>query len=205
MICIVDYGSGNVSALMNVFKRRRIKHFVSGEPSRLSEADRFLLPGVGAFDPTMRQLRDSGILDALSEEVMGKGKRVLGICVGMHLLAERSEEGELPGLGWIPGTVRKIDTSALTGPPYLPHMGWNGVEPVAETGLFNGVSRERGFYFLHSYFFDATRENDIAARVDYGGLFPCAVEHENVAGVQFHPEKCHTNGVTLLQNFAELA
>ena len=204
MICIVVYGSGNVAALMIVLKRRRIAHFRSGDPLRMAEADRFILPGVGAFDPTMRQLRESGILEALTEQVIGRGKRVLGICVGMHLLAESSEEGDLPGLGWVAGRVRRIDTAPLVAPPLLPHMGWNGIEARSDEGLFAGIDRARGFYFLHSYYFDAAREDDVAARVRYGRDLPCAVVRDRVAGVQFHPEKSHDNGMTLLQNFATL-
>jgi imidazole glycerol-phosphate synthase subunit HisH len=204
MICLIDYGSGNVGALMNIFKQRKIAHFLSNKPSEFAQADRFLLPGVGAFDPTMAQLRASGILDALGEEVVGKGKRVLGICVGMHLLAEGSDEGELPGLGWIKGHVRKIDPSKLKAPPHLPHMGWNSIDVQGTRTLFEGVDCARGFYFLHSYYFAAASAADVSATVTYGGTLPCAVERDNVFGIQFHPEKSHHSGVRLLQNFAEL-
>lgn len=204
LICIVDYGSGNVGALMNLMRRARIEHFLSSNPDEMARADRFLLPGVGAFDPTMRQLRESGIVAALEHEVMHKGKRVLGICVGMHLLAEGSDEGDLPGLGWITGRVRKIDASRLSAPPRLPHMGWNSIFPRAGEPLFADVAADRGFYFLHSYFFDAARDEDVLARVDYGGPLPCAVGSGKIAGVQFHPEKSHSNGTALLTNFARL-
>jgi imidazole glycerol-phosphate synthase subunit HisH len=204
MICIIDYGSGNIAALMNIFKQRKIPHFLSNNPKELKNADRFLLPGVGAFDPTMEQLTRSGIVDALSEQVLGKGKRVLGICVGMHLLAEASDEGDREGLGWIKGRVRKIDTRTLAGPPLLPHMGWNAVNVRPGASLFDGVDQAHGFYFLHSYYFDAARAQDVSAHVDYGTALPCAVENDNVFGMQFHPEKSHANGMRLLQNFAEL-
>jgi imidazole glycerol-phosphate synthase subunit HisH len=204
MICIIDYGSGNIGALINIFKQRKIAHFLSNDPAEFGNADRFLLPGVGAFDPTMEQLGRSGIVEALSEQVMGKGKKVLGICVGMHLLAEGSDEGERPGLGWIKGRVRKIDTATLSGPPHLPHMGWNSVSVLDGASLFDGIDQARGFYFLHSYYFDAARAEDVSAQVDYGAALPCGVEHGNVFGMQFHPEKSHSNGVRLLQNFAGL-
>lgn len=204
MIGIIDYGSGNVGALMNLMRRARIDHFLSSEPDQLSRADRFLLPGVGAFDPTIRQLRESGIVDALEHEVITKGKPVLGICVGMHLLAEGSDEGELPGLGWIAGRVRRIDSSRLTEPPRLPHMGWNSISARRAEALFEGVDADRGFYFLHSYFFDAERTEDILATVEFGGPLPCAVGRERVIGVQFHPEKSHANGTALLANFASM-
>jgi imidazole glycerol-phosphate synthase subunit HisH len=204
MICLIDYGSGNVGALMNIFKQRKIPHFLSGRPDEFAKADRFLLPGVGAFDPTMAQLRGSGILDSLEEEVAGKGKPVLGICVGMHLLAEGSDEGELPGLGWIKGRVKKIDPAELSAPPHLPHMGWNNIDVNGSRPLFEGVDRTRGFYFLHSYYFDAAAPETVSASVSYGETLPCGVERDNIYGVQFHPEKSHHNGTRLLQNFAVL-
>lgn len=203
MIAIIDYGSGNIAAIMNVFRQRKIPHMLASDPRDLAMADRYLLPGVGAFDPTMENLNETGMVDALNEEVLGKGKRALGICVGMHLLAESSEEGELPGLGWIKGRVRRIPTEAL-GKPSLPHMGWNSVELEGPATLFGGIETARGFYFLHSYFFDAVDSASIVARVEYGSSLPCAVERGNVFGVQFHPEKSHTNGGQLFANFAGL-
>jgi imidazole glycerol-phosphate synthase subunit HisH len=204
VICIIDYGSGNVRALMNLMRRARIPHFLSGNPDDLARADRFLLPGVGAFDPTMARLEESGLISALEREVMGNGKRVLGICVGMHLLGQGSDEGTRPGLGWVPGRVRQIDPSKLEAPPLLPHMGWNSISPRPGEPLFDGIDEHRGYYFLHSYFFDAAHDVDVLARVDYGGALPCAVGRGQIAGVQFHPEKSHNNGVALLSNFATL-
>lgn len=204
MIAIINYGSGNVAALMNIFNQHRIPYFLANKPEELAAADRFLLPGVGAFDPTMTQLTSSGVLDELTEQVMNRGKRVLGICVGMHLLGEGSEEGQMAGLGWIKGFVRKIDTSRLTAPPHLPHMGWNSIDIKETASLFSGVDPARGFYFLHSYYFDATVAHTVAATVQYGSELPCAIESNNIFGVQFHPEKSHSNGVNLLRNFAEL-
>lgn len=203
MIAIIDYGSGNIAAIMNVFRQRRIPHMLASDPRELAAADRYLLPGVGAFDPTMQNLNETGMVTALNEEVLGKGKKALGICVGMHLLAESSEEGELPGLGWIKGRVRRIPTEGLAKPT-LPHMGWNSLSLHGAGSLFSGLDTERGFYFLHSYFFDAADPATVVARVEYGTSLPCAVERANIFGVQFHPEKSHTNGGTLFANFADL-
>jgi len=203
MIGIIDYGSGNVAAIMNVLRRKRIAHFLSGKPSELAEARSYILPGVGAFDPTMEALTRSGIVAALNEQVLEKRKNVLGICVGMHLLAEGSDEGMAPGLGWIRGRVRRIETARLDRPK-LPHMGWNSVSPSGQSPLFRGIDADRGFYFLHSYYFAAADQADVAARVEYGEAMPCAVERGNVFGVQFHPEKSHSNGTRLFENFAEL-
>lgn len=203
MIGIIDYGSGNVAAIMNVLRRKRIAHFLSGKPSELAEARSYILPGVGAFDPTMEALTRSGIVAALNEQVLEKRKNVLGICVGMHLLAEGSDEGTAPGLGWIRGRVRRIDSARLDRPK-LPHMGWNSVSPSGPSPLFRGIDADRGFYFLHSYYFAAADQADVAAQVEYGEAMPCAVERDNVFGVQFHPEKSHSNGTRLFENFAEL-
>ena len=203
MIAIIDYGSGNIAAIMNIFRQRKIAHELVSDPRKLASAERLLLPGVGAFDPTMENLMQTGMVDALNEEVLGKGKKALGICVGMHLLAEGSEEGQLPGLGWIKGKVRRIPTEALTKPS-LPHMGWNSIALEDPATLFEGIDTAHGFYFLHSYFFDAADPDTVVARVEYGAALPCAVERGNVFGVQFHPEKSHSNGGRLFANFAEL-
>jgi glutamine amidotransferase len=205
MIAVIDYGSGNVGAILNILRQRRVPHTLTGNPVEFADADRFILPGVGAFDPTMDTLMRSGIVDALNEEVLGKGKNVLGICVGMHLLAEGSEEGELPGLGWIPGRVRRIDTGHVGGPARLPHMGWNSIDVTPGARLFEGVDAAGGFYFLHSYYLDAVDPRHVAARTSYGIDMPCAVERDNVFGMQFHPEKSHGNGTRVFMNFAEAA
>jgi glutamine amidotransferase len=205
MIGIIDYGSGNVAAIMNLLKQAKIDHFLSNDPTELRAADRFLLPGVGAFDPTISHLHEVGIIATLEDEVLGKGKHVMGICVGMHLLAGGSDEGKLEGLGWVPGRVRIIDTAPLNTRPHLPHMGWNSIDVSSADPLFGGVDPETGFYFLHSYFFDAQDNADVLACVSYGKSLPCAVRNGRVIGVQFHPEKSHSNGKRLFQNFAELA
>lgn len=204
MIGIIEYGSGNVGAIMNILKQRKIAHFLSGDPAELAKADRFILPGVGAFDPAMQNLTQSGVIDTIKEQVHEKGKKVLGICVGMHLLADSSAEGVREGLGLIPGHITRIDAATLDHAPHLPHMGWNALDLVGQSPLFKGIDAARGFYFLHSYYFAAKQDEQISARVQYGTSLPCAVENGQVFGVQFHPEKSHSNGVRLLQNFAEL-
>lgn len=203
MIGIVDYGSGNVGAISDIYKQQNIPHVVSRDLSVLHGAHRYLLPGVGAFDSTMRALHEHGIADFLHDEVVGGGKMLLGICVGMQVLAHSSEEGQLPGLGLIPGRVRRIDDSRLTRPPRLPHMGWNSIERSRPSKLLDGIDQERGFYFLHSYCFVPDETAHSLATVTYGGTVHCVVAKENVFGIQFHPEKSHSNGVNVLRNFAE--
>ncbi len=204
MIGIIDYGSGNIAAIANIYKQLKIPHVVTRDADKLAKADRYILPGVGAFDATMRNLNESGMVAVLNEQIIGQGKKVMGICVGMQILAESSEEGELAGLGWIPGRIRKIDASRLIGGPRLPHMGWNSIEPVTASPIFRGVDAERGFYFLHSYFFDATNDEHVLAVVNYGNAMPCSVKRDNVLGMQFHPEKSHANGMAIFRNFAEI-
>jgi glutamine amidotransferase len=204
MIAIIDYGSGNVGAIANIYKQLKIPHVITGDLRQLEAAERYILPGVGAFDATMSYLNRSGMVELLNEQVLVKKKKVMGICVGMQILADSSEEGQLGGLGWIPGRVRKIDASTLNTKPKLPHMGWNTVRPRAGAKLFDGVDTERGFYFLHSYYFDAASVDLVAATVEYGSELTCAVARDNVFGMQFHPEKSHGNGMRVFRNFAEL-
>lgn len=204
MIAIIDYGSGNVGAIANIYKQLKIPHQITGDLRELEAAERYILPGVGAFDATMSYLNRSGMVELLNEQIMARRKKVLGVCVGMQILADSSEEGVLAGLGWIQGRVRKIDAASLPVPPRLPHMGWNSVTPRPGARLFEGVDVARGFYFLHSYYFDAAQAQDVAATVQYGRELTCAVARGNVFGMQFHPEKSHANGVAVFRNFAEL-
>ena len=204
MIAIVDYGSGNVAAIADIFKRLKVPHAITRDHAELSAADRYVLPGVGAFDSTMRTLKDSGLVGVLNEEVHGRGKKIMGVCVGMQILGDSSDEGVLPGLGWIPGHIRRIDSATIPGLPKLPHMGWNSVQLKIDSPLFKGVDLERGFYFLHSYYFDAINPASVMATVAYGSELPCGVASGNVFGLQFHPEKSHSNGVAVFQNFSLL-
>lgn len=205
MLCIINYGSGNVGAIANICERERIPYLITDDPARFETATHFLLPGVGAFDPTIETLRDSGIVTALEAQVLEHGKPIMGICVGMHLLANGSDEGQCEGLGWIPGHVTRIDTNALNRPPHLPHMGWNSIEGDQDDSLLAGIDLRRGFYFLHSYYFDARDSSDVVTRVEYGGDLPCIVRRGHVIGAQFHPEKSHSNGIRLIKNFVGVA
>jgi glutamine amidotransferase len=204
MIAIVDYGSGNVLAIANIFKQLKLPHVITRDYAELKQAERYVLPGVGAFDTTMRTLKDSGLISVLNDEVQGHKKKIMGVCVGMQILGNSSDEGVLPGLGWIPGHIRRIDSSTIIGLPKLPHMGWNSVHLKKSSPLFDNVDPERGFYFLHSYYFDANDSESVFATVDYGGKLPCVVASDNVYGFQFHPEKSHSNGLTVFKNFSKL-
>lgn len=204
MITIVDYGLGNVFAFVNVYKRLNIPVTVAKTSGDLAGASKLILPGVGAFDHAMQRLEKSGMRSGIDHLVLQQGVPVLGICVGMQMLANSSDEGVLPGLGWIDGRVRRFNVDTLPGQTHLPHMGWNDVTPSMGGGLFTGLEVDSRFYFLHSYYFDCHQPQDALAFSDYGIQFSSAVHHENVYGVQFHPEKSHHFGSQLLKNFAEL-
>lgn len=204
MITIIDYGLGNILAFVNVYNRLNIPVAVAKSADDLRNATRLILPGVGSFDHAMQQLDQSGMRQPVEQLVMRDKMPVLGICVGMQMLAKSSDEGELPGLAWIDGTVKKFDLSAMPPDTNLPHMGWNDVTPVAEGGLFKGMEQDSRFYFLHSFYFECNQQSNVLAVSDYGGNFSCAVRQDNVYGVQFHPEKSHHFGSQLLKNFAEV-
>jgi imidazole glycerol-phosphate synthase subunit HisH len=204
MITIIDYGLGNVLAFVNVYNRLNIPVVVAKSANDLANATKLILPGVGSFDHAMQQLNLSGMRQSSEQLVLQQGVPVLGICVGMQMLAKSSDEGELSGLGWIEGTVRKFDVSKMPQGTHLPHMGWNDVKPVVEGGLFKDMGQDARFYFLHSYYFECYQQSNILAVTDYGGSFSCAVRRDNVYGVQFHPEKSHHFGSLLLKNFAEV-
>lgn len=202
MISIVNYGSGNIQAICNIYKRLNIPFQVTADPRELADSTKIILPGVGAFDQAMGELERSGLREALDKCVLHGGRPLLGICVGMQLLAKSSEEGDRPGLGWIDGTVRRFDLSKLTQRTRLPHMGWNTAVPVRDNRLFHKVDLETGFYFLHSYYFSCNESNDVLARTEYGDKYASVVNCGNIYGVQFHPEKSHHAGIQLLKNFA---
>lgn len=204
MIAIVNYGLGNVCAIANIYRRSNIAVCIASTPEELRAATKIILPGVGAFDWAMRRLDASGMRAALDEEVLGRQKPVLGICVGMQMMANRSEEGVLDGLGWIAGEVKRFDSQERGETLQLPHMGWNDVQPREDGGLFDKLGSGARFYFLHSYCFAPRSQNHVLAVAEYGGRYACSVRAGNVHGVQFHPEKSHHWGIQLLKNFAEL-
>lgn len=204
MITIIDYGSGNISAIGNIYEKLNIPYQIAKTPEDVKGAKKIFLPGVGAFDETIAKLDETGFRQVLDVEVLENKVPIIGICVGMQILANSSEEGSLPGLGYIRGQVKKIDTSLLSDKPKLPHLGWNSVEAVKQSPLFEGINQDFGFYFLHTYYFDCAHPEDVLASTTYGKPFASAVNHNNVYGMQFHPEKSHRNGVKLLQNFALL-
>ncbi len=204
MITIINYGLGNIRAFVNVYERLNIKIRIAYKPEDLKGSSKLILPGVGAFDQAMIQLNQSGMRDELEKQVLLEKIPVIGICVGMQMLSRSSDEGKMPGLGWIDSNVKLFNASAIESKTRLPHMGWNTLSPVRENPLLTGFINESRFYFLHSYYFVCNNAEDTLATTEYGVKFSCAVNNGNIYGVQFHPEKSHANGIQLLYNYSKL-
>lgn len=204
MIRIVDYGLGNIQAFLTMYKRLGVEADRARTAADLADAERLILPGVGAFDHAIALLNASGMRDDLEDLVLGKCVPVLGVCVGMQMLAAGSDEGRLPGLGWIAGRVRAFASHPRSAELPLPHMGWNDVHHDRQNPLFAGSEELPRFYFLHSYYFDCEQRQHVAATASYGFEFDCVVSAGNIHGVQCHPEKSHRFGVQLLKNFSNV-
>jgi imidazole glycerol-phosphate synthase subunit HisH len=204
MVTIVDYGVGNIFAFQNVYKRLNISTRIAKSVKDLDDVKKLILPGVGSFDYAMSQLNSSGMRERLDELVIAQKTPVIGICVGMQMMGNKSDEGNLEGLKWIDADIKKFDDSRIMQRTKLPHMGWNDVTPTSNHSLFKGLEKEAVFYFLHSFYFECNSIEDSIATSDYGIEFTSAANHNNVYGIQFHPEKSHQYGEKLLQNFANL-
>ena len=205
MVTIADYGVGNLASIQNMLKKTGVACRISAGREEIETAERLILPGVGAFDACASRLRASGLIPVLEQKVLVDKVPVLGICVGMQLLLDGSEEGTEPGLGWIPGRVVKFRQQDLPEGYKVPHMGWREVEAAADCSLLRGMHDDPRFYFVHSYHAEAAREQDVLMTAAYGYRFTAAVRNGNIAGVQFHPEKSHRFGMQLLKNFSEEA
>ncbi|MFC4209925.1 imidazole glycerol phosphate synthase subunit HisH [Pedobacter lithocola] len=204
MITIIDYGVGNINSFLNVYRRLDITIRVAKNANDLVGASKIILPGVGSFDYAMQRLNDSGMREKLDEQVLINKVPVIGICVGMQMMGNYSEEGTEEGLKWIDASINKFDESKINIHTKLPHMGWNDVIPVNNHFLFKGLENESLFYFLHSYYFHCNNKENIIASSKYGEEFACAINKENIYGIQFHPEKSHHYGEILLHNFAKI-
>jgi glutamine amidotransferase len=206
VIVVVDYGMGNVGSIANMLRKVGADAQVSSQARAIETADKLILPGVGAFDAAMQRINDAdGLRASLDRRVVADRVPVLGICLGMQLLTTRSEEGELPGLGWI--AARTVSFRGRIDPLLkCPHMGWNVVTPHTPSGLtagFDTLSEPR-FYFVHSYYIECEDRDAAILRTSYGVSYDSAIQCNNIYGVQFHPEKSHRFGMKLLENFARL-
>ena len=204
MITLVDYGVGNIKSFVNVYNRLNIPIKIAKNSLDLNDAQKIILPGVGHFDHAMSELNKSGMREKLDELVLVKKTPVIGICVGMQMMGNYSEEGTSEGLKWIDASVKKLDDTKINQITRLPHMGWNDVYPIKPHILFEGLEKDALFYFLHSYYFECNNKSNILAKTEYGDSFTCAVFNENIYGIQFHPEKSHNYGEILLNNFSKI-
>lgn len=204
MIVIVDYGMGNLGSIKNMLKKIGRESIISNKPADINRAEKLILPGVGAFGSGMKNLETMGLIDLLSERVLKQETPVLGICLGMQLLAGKSEEAPVPGLGWIDAEIKRFKFNSTQSKLKIPHMGWNTIEIKKESDLIKDLYTENRFYFVHSYHMVSTKKEIILAETHYGYNFISCVVDRNIMGVQFHPEKSHRFGMTLLSNFARL-
>ncbi len=203
MLTIIDYGTGNLSSIKNMLKRLGVESLISNKKEDILMADKLILPGVGAFDYGMEQLHRSELIGAMNEKVLEKKTPILGICLGVQLLTQGSEEGMATGLGWIKGKTIAFDKTKLEGRQKIPHMGWTDVANFNGAKLFEGMYEEPRFYFVHSYHLDVENKDEVLVEATYGYSFAAGVEKENILGVQFHPEKSHKYGMKLLENFVK--
>lgn len=202
MIAIVDYGMGNVGSIANMIKKVGGKAIVSSDPEEIKNADKIILPGVGSFDNAITKLNELDLIEAI-RVVVNSDKYFLGICLGMQLLADSSEEGSLPGLGLIKGEVKKFNFS---GNLKVPHMGWNFIKPARDHKLFANFQDmgEIRYYFVHSFYYETSNVESVLSSTEYGFNFTSSVIKDNIVGVQFHPEKSHQYGMRFFKNFNDL-
>ena len=201
MITIVDYGAGNLGSVSNMFRRIGANASVTSKQDEIRCAEKLLLPGVGAFDAAMAKIRNSGLAEILDHKVRVEGVPILGICLGMQLLTRGSEEGELPGFGWVAAEAHRFPANRRIK---VPHMGWNVVAPTNTCALTRGLPDESRFYFVHSYYVKVDNPEDSILAATHGITFDAAVRYKNIYGAQFHPEKSHKFGMRVFQNFARL-
>ena len=203
MIGILNFEMGNIGSVVNMFKKIGTKVIIVNTVEQLQQCDKYILPGVGAFDSGMSKIMQSVLLPALKQQVIDEKKPILGICLGMQLLFEQSEEGSQKGLGWIPGFVKKFKFNSDNKNLKIPHMGWNYLIREKTSPLFGGMIDNERYYYVHSYHVCCDNKY-VLARSTYGYEFVCAVKRDNIYGMQFHPEKSHKFGLKLFKNFSEL-
>ena len=203
MITIIDYGMGNLGSIYNMFKKIGIESKITDDIEDIMDAQKILLPGVGAFNNAMIRINESGFRDILINKALIEKIPVLGICLGMHLLTDGSEEGDLPGLGLISSKTIRFNFNNKEKLK-IPHMGWNNVHEFKGSPLIEDLPNGSRFYFVHSYYVKVENENNSILKTNYGIEFDSAIQKDNIFGVQFHPEKSHKYGMKLFENFARL-
>lgn len=203
MIAIINYGLGNLASILNMFKYLRIEAVITNDHDVIAKASKLLLPGVGHFKKGMENLHNSGLKPLLDELVLVQKKPVLGICLGAQLMTQHSEEGEMDGLGWVDASTVRFNEAGFDTLK-IPRMGWAEISKTADSPLWQQLPEPSRFYFLHAYHFSFAKKEEITATCQYGYPFACAFRKGNIYGTQFHPEKSHTFGMTVLRNFNNL-
>jgi len=205
MIVIIDYGLGNLGSIQNMLKRVGYREvLISKDPNEIDKAEKMILPGVGSFDNGMQKIYDSGLMATLNHQVLEKKKPILGICLGMQLLTNGSEEGKSKGLGWIDAETVKFSFNDDAKELKIPHMGWNEISISKNHALCKNLPNPSKFYFVHSYYVKCNKIEEELMSCSYGIDFSCAIQKDNIMGVQFHPEKSHKFGMEIFKNFVEL-
>jgi imidazole glycerol-phosphate synthase subunit HisH len=202
MITVIDYGMGNLGSIINMFKKIGVASIITSDLEEIKTATKLLLPGVGSFDKAMQRINDSGIKEVLDFKALKEETPVLGICLGMQLLTNNSEEGTEKGLGYINASTKKF--SFQDKKMKVPHMGWNLVEKSTSSLLTTNFVEQSRFYFVHSYYVKVEKQENSILKTTYGLEFDSAIQHKNIYGAQFHPEKSHKFGMKLLKNFSKI-
>lgn len=202
MITVVDYDAGNIGSVVNICKKAGGSVRVARNPAEIARAHKLILPGVGHFGRAIERLQQKGLVSALNEAVLQRKVPILGICLGMQLLTQHSEEGDVAGLGWVAGRTLRFRLSEECG-LRVPHMGWNRVEIAHEGVLTQSLPENPRFYFVHSYHVRCDLDEDVLMRTTHGETFVSAVHKDNIWGTQFHPEKSHKYGLAMIRNFIE--
>jgi glutamine amidotransferase len=205
MITIVDYGVGNLGSILNMLKKAGVKAIAASDPDLLQRSEKLILPGVGAFDAGMNRLNECGLVPLLNHLALEKKIPILGLCLGLQLMTQKSEEGRTPGLGWLDAETLRFRFGPEQAQLKVPHMGWNTIEIRRNHPLFNDLDPNARFYFVHSFYVHSHESESVLAETDYGGYFHSVFAKNNLMGAQFHPEKSHKYGMRLLKNFAEMS
>lgn len=203
MVVVIDYGMGNLGSVANIIKKVGHTCTVTSDLKLIEQAEKLILPGVGSFDNGMEKLKSRGIAEVITKKVLQDKTPILGICLGAQLMLESSEEGKLPGLGWLKGKVIKFRFAETQINQRVPHMGWNQIAVKKENPVFDNMYENPKFYFVHSYHFQLNNEADTLTTTNYGYEFASGFSRENITGLQFHPEKSHKYGMLVYKNFLE--